>query len=365
MTKFINPSSLGDITPAWVTEVLRGSGHIGTDAKVVALRPRRIGEGVGIMGELHVVTMTYEGDASRAPTSMVVKMPSPFEDNREQGVSLGMYEAEVRFYKELADRTGAGIPEIYFADIVSGTADFTIAMEDLSDLELVDQATGMSVDQAAAAVRVLADIHAAWWGKVDTPELEWIPECAGPRIEMVGEMMPGIMPIFIQHFADRLPEGGVEHAEWFGAHIVDAYKALAAKTPMTLIHSDYRVENILFGDPAADEVVVIDWQGMARGPAIYDVAYLLSGSLDVELRRAHERDLVNTYVARLAERGVDYPAEQAWDDYRLGNTVGGLATSVFAGATLDLANERGFELIAAMAARHFAAAIELDSRSLV
>ena len=52
--------------------------------------------------------------------------------------------------------------------IVSGTADFVIVMEDLGRLELVDQAAGMSVDQAKAAARVLADIHAAWWDDVQT-----------------------------------------------------------------------------------------------------------------------------------------------------------------------------------------------------
>jgi len=365
MPDFIHPSSVGDITPHWLTDVLHSSGALNAAAKVVALTPTRIGEGIGIMGQLHAVALTYEGPSEGAPASVIVKMPSAFEDNRAQGVNLGMYEAEVRFYRELAADTGAGLPVIYFSEIVSGTADFAIVMEDLSHLEMVDQSAGMSAAQAGAAVRVIANVHAAWWGKVATDALECIPTTGGPRIQMVAQMLPDLVPIFLERFADRLPEGAVEHAEWFGANALAVYNALASVTPMTLIHSDYRVENVMFGDPAADEVIIIDWQGMARGPGIYDIAYLLSGSMDPAIRRSHERELVRQYHEHLATHGVDYPAEKAWDDYRLGNTVGGLATSVFAGASLDLANERGFELIATMAARHFGAAIELDARSLV
>ncbi len=362
---FIHPSSVGDITPTWLTAVLRNAGALDDSVSIDSLTPRRIGEGVGIMGELHATNLNYSDPSSTGPASVVVKMPSPFEDNREQGVNLGMYEAEARFYKELAPRTNVGLPKVYFSEIVAGTADFTIVMEDLGHMEMADQIEGMTPDQAGAAARVMADVHAAWWGNVETPELEWVPVSAGPRIEMVAQLVPQMVPVFLERFADRLPEGGASHAEWFSDNILGAYRTLAAASPTTLIHSDYRVDNVMFGDPSADEVVIIDWQGLARGAGMYDIAYLLSGSMTPDARRSCERVVVDDYCDRLAGHGITYDKAAAWDDYRLGNTVGGIATSVFAGASLDLANERGFELIATMAARHFGAAIELESTSLV
>lgn len=359
------PASLADITPRWVTEVLRADGRLGPDGRAVVLRLRRIGEGVGIMGELRVATLGYEGDAGDAPESVVVKMPSSFEANREQGVALGMYEAEVRFYRELAGSTAVGMPTIHAARIVPGTADFVIVMEDLSHLQLVDQATGMDADQARAATRVLAGIHAAWWDRADNEAMSWIPTTTGERIQMVAQMVPQLVPVFLERFEHRLPHGGADLIRWFGDNAFAAYRTLADMAPMTLIHSDYRVENLLFGDAARDEVVVIDWQGLGRGPGIYDLAYLLGGSMPIEERRNHERSLVDTYCTALAEGGVPYSSDDAWTAYRAGMTVGGLATSVFAGGTLDLANERGFELIATMAERHVAAAIDLDAASLV
>ncbi|MEM7288607.1 MAG: phosphotransferase [Actinomycetota bacterium] len=357
------PADLGDVSPRWLTDVLRSDGTLDADGAVVALHPRRIGEGVGIMGELHVAELTYEGDHGSAPDSVVVKMPSPFEENREQGVNLGMYEAEVRFYRELAPRTPTGLPTVHMSEIVPGTADFVIVMEDLGDLTFVDQATGMSPDQAQAAVEAIADVHAAWWGKVMVDELDWVPMSAGPRIEMVAELLPQVGPIFLERFGDRLGGEAAAHAEWFIANVLPCYRTLADTAETTLIHSDYRVENIMFSETG--EAVIIDWQGLARGVGTYDVAYTLSGSMQIEDRREHERDLVAAYHRRLTGHGIESSLDETWSAYCIGQSVGGAATSVFGGATLDLANERGFELIATMAERHFTAAVDLESRALI
>ena len=116
---------------------------------------------------------------------------------------------------------------------------------------------------------------------------------------------------------------------------------------------------MLFGDASKDEVVVIDWQGIGRGPGAYDLAYLIGGSMDIELRRTHERDLVTAYHAELLTQGVsDYSADAAWEDYGFAHLLGGLATSIFAGGTLDLSNERGKELISMMSNRHVTAALD-------
>ena len=358
------PSSIADVTAGWLDAVLHRSGAAPGAARVTSMRPTQIGQGIGIMGEIHRVELEYDGDPVDAPSSVVVKLPSAFEGNRAQGIALGMYEAEVRFYTELGPRTPSGLPRIHHAAIVPGTADFVIVMEDLSHLTLVDQVAGMTVDQAAAAVRVLASVHAAWWGRVQTDELAWIPSMVHDRIRMVDQLLPQVWPGFAATFGDALPAGGVELGERFSRSYFALQESFVTR-PWTLAHQDYRAENMLFGDPAADEVVVIDWQGLGRGPGAYDVAYVLGGSLPVDERRTHERALVNEYAARLRSHGVDYDATRVWDDYRYAHALGGLATSVFAGATLDLSNERGRHLIETMAARHFTAALDHDCATLM
>jgi hypothetical protein len=184
-------TSIDAVTPAWLTQVFRGAGTLPAASTITARRPTQIGQGVGVMGDIFRVELDVEGDRGTTPATAVVKLPSGFEANRAQGVGLGMYEAEVRFYRELAPATPSGLPTIFFSDIVSGTADFVIVMEDLGALTIVDQAVGMSVDQAAAALRVLADVHAAWWGRVQTDALAWIPTMNGPRIEATSSRPAG------------------------------------------------------------------------------------------------------------------------------------------------------------------------------
>ncbi len=90
--------------------------------------------------------------------------------------------------------------------------------------------------------------------------------------------------------------------------------------------------------------------------------------MTVEDRRAHDRELVDTwYDALCSTLGAapdGYSAEQAWHDYRWcsGNmTVYG----VVGGGGLDPSNERGMELVTDMAARSFAAALDLDAASFI
>ena len=358
------PSSIDSVTPEWLTGVLRDAGSLPRESRVQGRRVTQIGQGAGLMGEIFRVELDVEGDRGAMPPTVVVKLPATHEGSRAQGVALGMYEAEVRFYAELAPRTPSGLPVIYHSDIVPGTADFVIVMEDLCHLAMVDQVAGMTVGQAGAAVRVLADLHAAWWDKVKTPDLEWIPSMVADRIRMVDGLLAQVWPGVAAEFGDVLPPGGLELGEAF-SHSYFALQQRFVTRPWTLAHQDYRVENLLFGDPAADEVVVIDWQGIGRGPGAYDVAYLLGGSLSVEDRRAHEDRLVRQYHERLTERGVEYSWGQVWDDYRYAHALGGLAVTLVAGATLDISTARGHALVVSMAQRHFAAALDHDCGRLM
>jgi hypothetical protein len=343
------PKTIDDVSATWLSEVL--------NVPVTAIVPEQIGQGVGLMGDIYRVKLTPQPE--NLPASVVVKLPSSFEENRAQGVALGMFDAEVRFYRELAPEANVGLPEIYHADIEPGSADFVIVMEDLADMAMVDQATGMNLAQATAAVKVLASIHAVWWDRVRTPELDWIPEMIGPRIAFVDEMLQQIYPVFAGQFGAELPAGGLELFERFAGNYLKVNKTLAARSPWTLAHQDYRVENIMFDPAGSDRVVVLDWQGIGRGPGAYDLAYILGGSMETELRREHEQALVKAYHDQLLAAGVSgYSDDQAWEDYGLAHLQGGLATSMVTGGSMDLSNERGRNLVATMSRRHVTAALD-------
>lgn len=346
------PKQIEDVTDGWLSEVL--------DAEVAGHSLNRIGEGVGLMGDIYRVGLEY-GSGGAGPSSVVVKLPSSHEENKAQGVALGMFAAEVKFYNELAPAVSVGMPGVHLAVVDDGGAEFVIVMEDLSDLQMVDQSQGMNVEQAKAAVQVLAGVHATFWDDVDRPELEWIPTMTGPRIEFVDQMMVNIFPVFAEHFGADLPEGGLALYEQFIGNYLKIMQVICARSPWTIAHQDYRIENLLFGAAGTGRVVVLDWQGLGRGVGAYDLAYVLGGSMPSELRRAHEQELVGAYHQALLAAGVEgFGFEAIWEDYAHAQLMGGLAVSIVTGGSMDLSNDRARALIATMARRHVQAALDHD-----
>jgi len=344
------PNTIDDVSTEWLGEIL--------GCRIDQLAVRQVGQGVGLMGDIFRVAIAGD-DKAKALGSVVVKLPSSFEENKQQGIALGMFEAEVRFYNELAPSVGVGLPQIFHSEIVTGTADFVIVMEDLSDLVLVSQADGMTFEQAAAAVQVLAQIHATWWGQGQNAAFDWIPAMVGPRIEYVDQLLLQIQPAFEAGFAAALTDDMLAIFRGFAGNYLKLNSILCERSPWTIAHQDYRVENMMFASGAQPRVVVIDWQGIGRGPGVYDLSYLISGSMDIELRRAHEQVLVDLYQQTLEAAGVaGYSGEQAWADYQHAQLMGGLATAMVAGGNLDLSNERGRQLVASMAIRHSQAALD-------
>ena len=135
----------------------------------------------------------------------------------------------------------------YFAAIVSGTADFVMVMEDLGASTMADQIEGMTVAQAERATLALADLHARVVGQGRNAELEWVPSVVHARIHALAGMWPDLWQVFQAKFADRLPEGAIA----VGDRIAPSYWSLMTtlgSRPWTLLHQDYRVENLFFGE---------------------------------------------------------------------------------------------------------------------
>lgn len=61
----------------------------------------------------------------------------------------------------------------------------------------------------------------------------------------------------------------------------------------------------------------LDWQLARTGNWSHDVGYFVAGSLAVEDRRAHDRELLACYLDALGAAGATPPSlGQAWDRYR-------------------------------------------------
>ena len=134
--------------------------------------------------------------------------------------------------------------------------------------------------------------------------------------------------------------------------------------PLAVTHGDYRLDNLLFGTATGGPVVtVVDWQTPGHGTPIGDLSYFCGAGLVPEVRRVHERRLLDVYATELAEFGVDVDETWLWEQYRR-DAFGGVIMAVIASQVVG-GSDRSEAMFAAMATRHLQHAIDLDSLAAI
>ena len=81
-----------DLTAAWLTAAV-GAGPV-ADVAVERI-------GTGQMSECYRVRLTYADAGSPGPDSVVLKVAATDPVSRQTGMALGLYEREVRFYRDI------------------------------------------------------------------------------------------------------------------------------------------------------------------------------------------------------------------------------------------------------------------------
>ena len=341
---------------AWMTDVLQSAG-VADGARVVDLQLESF-IGTGQTGRNARFALTWD-DPDGRPASVVGKFPSGDENARVSAFGTGTYLTEVSFYGELAPTLDIRIPGCHLAAYDHDKPDFVMIMEDLCDSTQGDQMRGLTVDEAALAVEQAVGLHAPRWGDLTLADFG----AHRPKGDEAAAGLGMVYTMFVEPFLARLG-GGLD------ADIVDLVRALAPQvqgwvqssdTPRTVAHLDYRPDNFMFGaTPDAPPLVVVDWQTVTEGPAMWDLAYMIGGSFEPAQRAAVERDLLDDYRIRMAAAGVQYDANTLWHDYRLGS-LWGVVMSVIA-TILAAQTERGDEMLTVMAQRHGRHALDLDAR---
>ena len=164
-----------------------------------------------------------------------------------------------------------------------------------------DQLTGASVEQARRVVDHLADLHAPWWGSPALDELTWMPDLHDPMINAVTVMFDAGWPAFCERYRGRLPERVFGWAETF-VRGVPEWIAGYAEEPVTIVHGDARLDNMFFGDDGT--FALVDWQMAMRSPGNTDLVYFVATNLTPDVRRRHERELLERYRQRMVAAGA-------------------------------------------------------------
>jgi hypothetical protein len=332
-----------DLTVEWLTSAL------GVGVRAFAFE--RIG--TGQMSECYRVALSYaNGDSG--PNSVVLKVAATDPVSRQTGLALGLYEREVRFYTEIAPGLGGPIAPCHHAAYNTDTGAFHLLLGDAAPAVVGNEIHGATVEQALLALAELARVHAPLLGDTAMANADWLNRESPMSQALIGQLYAG----FLERYRDQIAPAHREVCERLVASF-DAYIAseTAPQRAHGLVHGDYRLDNMLFGEPgAARPLTVVDWQTVTWGPAMTDVAYFLGCALPDDLRRDHYEALLRAYHDAL---GSALSLDDVRDGVRRQSFFGVMMAIV--SSMLVAQTARGDEMFMVMLRRHCQHVLDTDA----
>lgn len=308
MSKLPIPDGPEALTAEWLTAALRESGAI-KGAVVKRVSTESLGRGSGLIGRIERLRPVYAAKETEAPRSIVAKFHSPDPDWRRRVAGLNLLE--IRFYEEVADRRDLPTPIRYYSAIEPASGECILLLEDLAPARSVDTLAGCDFEDAELVVRSIANFHARWWNSPELGGFSWLKPLHRSAVA-------GYVEAIIAESSSRLFDG----AQDLVARLKRDFRlvmAMAARPPLTIVHNDLAVKNLLFGTAQGDDLAFFDFQVVCAARGAIDVAHFLGSSVTVPLRRSIEFDLLKTYHSVLRERGIDdYEFDECVRDYRTG-----------------------------------------------
>lgn len=314
-----------DLTPEVLTLLLR---RYQPEVTVSDIRVRSTWQGT--TSHLHL-DVDYAQPETRLPKQLFVKtqlstvhdLPSAVDASLSQGGGGTMLlDDETRFYRDLRTELDVETMTTYFADHLDGPSQFLVVGEDITlrGAQVPDAVTGLSVEQVDELLTTLSRVHAPFWDSShlrDGADLAWLQHpVTGGFADFLHTNGFAIIRAFLdipykKELLDATGEdpNSLEAAFW-------NLQERVARDPITLLHGDPHPRNT-YALPDG-RMGVLDWQLVRRGSWSHDVGYALIGALAPELRRSHERELIDNYRGRLLDADVaSVPdREQMWTAYR-------------------------------------------------
>jgi len=399
MTRLDIPERCADITPEWLTEALTSSGVL-VGGRVTALRPERLGEDEGFMGEVNRLHLELTPAEAKGPATVIAKQPISIPSHRAQGELVGIYEREILFYRELAAALPVRTARHYFSVmdpnpmpaeqqervqqrvdalpfwLLRGLLGFStwmsrfsrrrylLLLEDLAPAQIGDQLADCSLERAGRCLDALATMQASQWNAPELEALGWLRRTNSAE-HVVRAMYLRARRRFEASFGSRIPDEIRGLADWLEQEVV-ALADRACEAPFTLVHGDFRLDNLFFSAEGAEpEVIFADWQVPSLGPGVYDVAYFLTSTLAPDVDGDAEIALVRQYHDRLQSCGVrDYPLDKCLLDYQR-CVLWMLSRSITSMDSIQLADQRGTEMVERWIERLFARMRGLDPAALM
>ncbi|WP_019875180.1 phosphotransferase family protein [Sporichthya polymorpha] len=306
------PARVEDLTPEWLTAALCRDRP---GARVVGVE---LGGGSEGTSSRRALTVSYNEAGTGLPTAVYTKSTPRFVSRVLVGVT-GAAGAEALFYDRIRQHLDIGAPAGYAGAWDPRSCRSMVLAEDVSvtrGATFPDAAVHIDRRGAESMVREMARYHGALW---EDPRLdrEWTSLRDALTWQRKFNASTGMDAgaVFAFRFArEEIPDA--LHARRREVRPAFARSLeVNVRLPRTLLHQDVHPRNWFHLPDGA--LHLYDWQGIAKGNWALDVAYALSAALDVEDRRAWERDLIALYLDELAAAGGKSPSfEEGWLAYR-------------------------------------------------
>ena len=329
----------------------------GIEAKVQGFAAERVG--TGQIGKCIRYTFDYVSASADAPVSLVGKFPSDDLSSRITGVALQNFLKEVRFYQQLQARLSIRTPRCYFAEIEGEGPEFFLLLEDLAPGQQGDQLRGCDAQTAAAALNQLVGLHAPSWCNGTLSELTWLYNREDRPATTTLDLYRAQLPGFIDRYGPELASDESGIIQRLAENDASPLVVHGLPDVFSLIHVDYRLDNLLFKNSGASiDVAAVDWQSITLGSPLADVAYFIGAGLTSADRAPVEEQLVRGYFDALGAAGVaNFSWAECWQAYRYG-AFSGFAVTVIASMIVQR-TERGDRMFTTMAQRHARHALDL------
>jgi len=333
------------LTKQWAQRIVNQN-----DTHVVVSKVKPISVDVGTTTRVRI-EVEHDGPAT-IPRFWFVKMPSLAWRARVITALPRLLPTEVRFYREIAPVVPINKPNVLAATSRLGCGS-TLVLSDVTECGAKpgQPSDALTVSQAELVVEQLAQLHARFWRvSNDVAHYPWM---SGPTRRLEDHLGTAfavpLMKQGLQRSRSIISNSLQRLALRYACHRRRAMHFLT-QGPQTVVHHDCHPGNLFWQHSRPG---LLDWQLVRTGEGVSDVAYFLATALTPEVRRQHELELLEKYVAVLASRGIDVELNKLIERYRAHLIYPFEAMVVTLAVGGMMANDDNLELI-----RRAAAAVE-------